>query len=479
MCVQWCLARRPDLRGAGRGGRGGEPSRGRRRDRPRGAGRQARLAAGAGHRRRMRSPADRRRRQRPGTNMETVAPFKEIIDAIKARPAAMPFKYCYQCGMCDSVCPWNRVRQLQHAQARPRGHLRPDRDRERGHLALHHLRQVPAALPARRQADRGRRAAAPDRHRVRRVPELGASRSAPSARASPARAIPSARTGAKRGDWADGPGGEALHRGHGDPVLPRLLPVSYDPRVQKVAAATAKILNKAGVDFGILGDAGELLRREHPQDRRRGALQAPGTAEHQDLHRPRREEDPRLLAALLPHLQERVPRVHGELRGGPHLRSSSRSCSPRAGSAQTRLREEGDLPRPVLPRAAQRHLRRAAGGAAARCPASSWSRWPSRRKDSLCCGGGGGRIWMETPKGERFSDLRLAQAIGSRRRGAGRPPAPTASPTSRTAGSNVTDGERSRSRTSPRSSPEFARATWHDWNAARRRDQRPTDASAT
>jgi Fe-S oxidoreductase len=32
------------------------------------------------------------------------------------------------------------------------------------------------------------------------------------------------------------------------------------------------------------------------------------------------------------------------------------------------------------------------------------------RKDSLCCGGGGGRIWMDTPKGERFSDIRLEQA---------------------------------------------------------------------
>ena len=32
------------------------------------------------------------------------------------------------------------------------------------------------------------------------------------------------------------------------------------------------------------------------------------------------------------------------------------------------------------------------------------------RQDSLCCGGGGGRIWMETPKGERLSDLRVAQA---------------------------------------------------------------------
>jgi len=35
---------------------------------------------------------------------------------------------------------------------------------------------------------------------------------------------------------------------------------------------------------------------------------------------------------------------------------------------------------------------------------------PDSRKDSLCCGGGGGRIWAETPKEERFSDLRVAQA---------------------------------------------------------------------
>jgi Fe-S oxidoreductase len=33
------------------------------------------------------------------------------------------------------------------------------------------------------------------------------------------------------------------------------------------------------------------------------------------------------------------------------------------------------------------------------------------REDSLCCGGGGGRIWLETKKGERFSDLRVEQAI--------------------------------------------------------------------
>jgi Fe-S oxidoreductase len=33
------------------------------------------------------------------------------------------------------------------------------------------------------------------------------------------------------------------------------------------------------------------------------------------------------------------------------------------------------------------------------------------RSNSLCCGGGGGRIWMETAAGERFGDLRVEEAL--------------------------------------------------------------------
>jgi Fe-S oxidoreductase len=32
------------------------------------------------------------------------------------------------------------------------------------------------------------------------------------------------------------------------------------------------------------------------------------------------------------------------------------------------------------------------------------------RENTLCCGGGGGRMWMETPAGERFADLRIMDA---------------------------------------------------------------------
>jgi Fe-S oxidoreductase len=33
------------------------------------------------------------------------------------------------------------------------------------------------------------------------------------------------------------------------------------------------------------------------------------------------------------------------------------------------------------------------------------------REDAVCCGGGGGRIWMETKKEERLSNLRVDQAL--------------------------------------------------------------------
>jgi len=35
------------------------------------------------------------------------------------------------------------------------------------------------------------------------------------------------------------------------------------------------------------------------------------------------------------------------------------------------------------------------------------------RRNSLCCGGGGGRVWMETRAGERFAELRIMEALAA------------------------------------------------------------------
>jgi Fe-S oxidoreductase len=31
--------------------------------------------------------------------------------------------------------------------------------------------------------------------------------------------------------------------------------------------------------------------------------------------------------------------------------------------------------------------------------------------DALCCGGGGGRMWLETEPGQRFADSRIQEAL--------------------------------------------------------------------
>jgi Fe-S oxidoreductase len=43
-------------------------------------------------------------------------------------------------------------------------------------------------------------------------------------------------------------------------------------------------------------------------------------------------------------------------------------------------------------------------------PGVSFIEMESFGSEALCCGGGGGRMWMETPIGERFSDVRVQQA---------------------------------------------------------------------
>ena len=43
--------------------------------------------------------------------METVAPFAEAIEEIK-KAGADSVRLCFQCGKCDVVCPWNRVRDF-------------------------------------------------------------------------------------------------------------------------------------------------------------------------------------------------------------------------------------------------------------------------------------------------------------------------------------------------------------------------------
>ena len=61
--------------------------------------------------------------------------------------------------------------------------------------------------------------------------------------------------------------------------------LSYDPRLKKVARATANILNRAGIDFGILGPrencCGESIRKTGDEE----SIQTLSQGKHQNFYR--------------------------------------------------------------------------------------------------------------------------------------------------------------------------------------------------
>jgi Fe-S oxidoreductase len=185
----------------------------------------------------------------------------------------------------------------------------------------------------------------------------------------------------------------------------------YDPRLKKVARATAKILNKAGVDFGILGDkescCGESIRK---------------TGDEELFKRLARENikafidnGVRKILVSSPHCYHTFKNEYPEFMVNFEvmhisqylcelIRQGRLSLTGAYGKRVTyhdpcylgRHNSVYDQPREILKKVAGLELVEMA----------------DTLEESLCCGGGGGRIWMETPKGERFSDLRLEQAIG-------------------------------------------------------------------
>ena len=240
--------------------------------------------------------------------METVAPFKEVIDEIRDKGGDF-VKLCYQCGKCDTVCPWNRVHRFSMRKL---------------------IREAVFGLSEIEKEDIWRCTTCgkcPQRcpRDVKQINNMVAIRKMATgynvfhASVKPYRTVSAGLTAQgnpfnedrkTRADWAEGLGVKPFAEGMEVCYFPGCY-LSYDPRLKKVARATATVLQKAGVDFGILGAKESLLRREHPQDRQRRPLQAPRQREHQDVYRQRGKEDPRIFPALLSHVQERVPGVHG------------------------------------------------------------------------------------------------------------------------------------------------------------------------
>ena len=185
--------------------------------------------------------------------------------------------------------------------------------------------------------------------------------------------------------------------------------LSYDPRLKKVAVATANILNKAGVEYGILGTkencCGESIRKT-------GNEEVFKTLAKENI-KTFVEHGVQKILVSSPHCYHTFKNEYPEFMVNFEvvhitqflfeLMEEGRLEVPNENGKKMTYhdpcylgRHNGiyDEPREVLKQ----------------IQGSELIEMPDAREDSLCCGGGGGRIWMETPKGERFSDLRVVQA---------------------------------------------------------------------
>ena len=339
--------------------------------------------------------------------METVTPLEEVLDLLK-ETGGESFKYCYQCGLCDAVCPWNRVRPFSMRkiirqaawglteieteeiwrcttcgrcpQRCPRG-----------------VNQIEVGVAARRIAT-----------------EYGVFPAA----VKPVRGISASLVGQgnplneereKRADWSKGLSVQTFTEGM-DVLYFVGCYFSYDPRLKKVAAATAALLNRAGVEFGILGEkencCGESIRK---------------TGDEEVFKRLARENiktfidhGVRKILVSSPHCYHTFKNEYPEFSVGFEVIHMSQYLFTLIQEGRLEMTQEvGKKVTYHDPCYLGRHngIYEEPRGVLQGIPGLELVEMPDSFEDSLCCGGGGGRIWMETPKGERFSDLRVEQAI--------------------------------------------------------------------
>ena len=148
---------------------------------------------------------------------------------------------------------------------------------------------------------------------------------------------------------------------------------AYEDRAKKTMRAVAELLTPGRRLLRRPRQRRDLHRRPGPPGRQRVRLPGPGRAERRDLDGVQGQEGRHDLRALLQHPQERVQRPRPRARGRPP-HPAAQPAGPR-GQADAGHRRRGGrqavdhLPRPLLPRPAQRGLRpaaRAAPGAARR-----------------------------------------------------------------------------------------------------------------
>ena len=322
-----------------------------------------------------------------------------------------PLKSCYQCGFCTAICPWNlasrfpsrfAARRLIHQSRLGLVDFKAD-----------DIWMCTTCIACVQQCPRGVEMIDVMRALRRVIVELGVGKVPDSLRITLKNIAgvgnPLGEEPEKRADWAKGLDLKTHTKGTEILYFPCCIP-AYDTKIQGVARATANILKKAGVDFGILG-AKEVCCGE-------SARKAGDEALFQSLAQRNinafNEAGVKKIVTTSPHCYSTFKNEYSKLGGNFEVfhfcqylakliqegkLKFTKELNKRVGYHDPcylgRHNDIYDTPREVLKS----------------IPGLELVELPNSGKNSLCCGGGGGRIWMETKKEERFSNLRVEEAL--------------------------------------------------------------------
>jgi len=336
----------------------------------------------------------------------TVSPIKEAVDIIKEEGGEI-LKLCYQCGICTASCPWNLVRSFIVR-----------RIMHQGQLGLIDFEDEEVWLCATcgacvQQCPRSVEIIDIMRALRRVVVEVGIAKVPDSLRITVKNIAgignPLGEPVENRANWAKELNVKTYTKGTELLYFPCCIP-AYDPKIQRVAQATANILKKADVDFGILGlkesCCGESVRKAGNEGLFQSLVQSNISAFT--------EAGVNKIVTTSPHCYHTFKNEYPEFGGNFEVVHFAQYLAELIKQGRLNFTKEVnkrvayhdpcylgrhnniyDEPREILNS----------------IPGLELVEIPNYGENSLCCGGGGGRIWLETKKGERFSDLRIEQAV--------------------------------------------------------------------
>ncbi len=356
---------------------------------------------------------------------------KEIREKIIEAGGSDVYK-CYQCGKCTGVCPWYQIETVELpvcriAQTVRLGAMLISEDKEETAKETEEVYRCVGCDACVNECPHG--VSIPDIIRAIRsiLVNFG---SYPSTLKSPISKIhnvgnPLGEPKEKRVDWAEGLDIPIFEAGIEFLYFPGCLP-AYDPRLRKVAQATAQILKKAGVSFGILGEKEwcccEAMRRAGAEYlfqeavktnidafKSAGVKKIVTTSPH--CYTTFKNDYPEFggdfeiihttqIFYELIKQKKLVPQGLSGLENPSYNDKTSHSSIKRVvyHDPCTLGRQSGiyDEPREVLKSIPSIEL----------VEIENFS-----REYSLCCGGGSGGLWLDWPKEERIADVRVQQAV--------------------------------------------------------------------